>query len=300
MKVLLSGSRGLVGSALYEKLVRNNVEVVRLSRSQSANKSSSDIVWDDASGSVEAVLLEGFDAVIHLAGESIASGRWTATKKERIRNSRVGPTRRLSEILSNLKTPPKLFLSASAIGFYGHRGDEALKETSPVGQGYLPEVCQEWETSARGVNNKGIRTAQLRIGIVLSPKGGALVQMLTPFKMGVGGKLGSGQQYMSWIALEDLVEIILFVLKDNSLEGPINTVSPFPVTNSEFTRALGQVLHRPTLFPVPSIMARLAFGEMADALLLASTRVLPEKLLKSGFEFRYPQLASALRFELQK
>jgi uncharacterized protein (TIGR01777 family) len=290
----------LVGSALYEKLVRNNVEVVRLSRSQSANKSSSDIVWDDASGSVEAVLLEGFDAVIHLAGESIASGRWTATKKERIRNSRVGPTRRLSEILSNLKTPPKLFLSASAIGFYGHRGDEALKETSPVGQGYLPEVCQEWETSARGVNNKGIRTAQLRIGIVLSPKGGALVQMLTPFKMGVGGKLGSGQQYMSWIALEDLVEIILFVLKDNSLEGPINTVSPFPVTNSEFTRALGQVLHRPTLFPVPSIMARLAFGEMADALLLASTRVLPEKLLKSGFEFRYPQLASALRFELQK
>jgi uncharacterized protein (TIGR01777 family) len=249
---------------------------------------------------VDTAGLEGLDAAVHLAGENLATGRWTAEKKARIRESRVNGTRFLCEALVRLAQPPKALMCASAIGYYGDRGEAILREDSPAGSGFLAEVCRAWEGAAAAAVQQGIRVVHLRIGVVLSPAGGALAKMLTPFKMGLGGKIGSGQQYMSWIALDDLLGIIHHALTSDTLQGPVNAVAPQPVTNVEFTTTLGRVLARPTLLPMPAFAARLAFGEMAQELLLASTRVVPASLLASGYGFRYPELEGALRHLLGK
>jgi uncharacterized protein (TIGR01777 family) len=239
------------------------------------------------------------DAVVHLAGENIAAGRWTERQKARIRDSRVKGTRLLCDLLARYSPPPKALVCASAVGYYGDRGDEILKEESAPGSDFLFDVCREWEAATQTAVERGIRVVNLRIGVVLSPLGGALAKMLTPFKLGAGGVIGSGRQYMSWIALDDVVRAFHFALTNQSLLGPVNAVAPNPVTNRDFTRTLGRVLSRPTVFPMPAFAARLAFGEMADALLLASTRVEPARLLAGSFIFRYPDLEGALRHLLR-
>lgn len=293
MKVLISGATGLVGFALYESLRRQGHEIVRLVRSV-GDASGSDIVWDPLTGQAEISRFEGFDGVVHLAGDNIASGRWNEKKKIRIRESRVRGTINLTKILSKLERPPKVFVTASAIGYYGNRGEEILDEQSSVGKGFLSEVCQEWEAASAPAAQKGIRTVNLRIGVILSPLGGALKTMLLPFKLGMGGILGSGEQYMSWVALDDVIGIIEKVMAEPTISGPLNAVAPGAVTNKDFTAVLGDVLVRPTLFPMPAFAARLAFGEMADALLLSSTRVTPKKLLASGYKFRFSELKGYL------
>jgi uncharacterized protein (TIGR01777 family) len=297
MKVLITGSSGLIGSALVPFLTSEGNSITRLLRSPASSKGSggSEIVWNPGGPSAASSKLEGFDAVIHLAGENIAEGRWTEAKKARIRESRTKPTRALSEALAKLSNPPRTLVSASAVGFYGHRGDEILREGSAPGSGYLPEVCLGWEGATASAVQKGIRVVHLRFGVVLATTGGALAKMLPPFRMGVGGKVGDGKQYMSWIALDDVMGAIHHVLITDRLIGPVNAVAPNPVTNSEFTKTLGRVLSRPTLFPVPAAAARIAFGEMADAVLLASARVIPARLVETGYQFRYPELEGALR-----
>lgn len=297
MKVAVTGATGLVGSALVPVLATAGHEVVRLVRAMPT--AGGDIHWDPAAGRLDAASLEGLDAVVHLAGERI-TGRWTAAKKARIRSSRVQGTRLLAETLARLTRPPKALVCASAVGYYGERGTEVVREESPPGAGFLAEVCREWEAAARPAAEKGIRVVHLRIGVVLSAAGGALALMLTPFKLGLGGRVGSGRQYMSWIAIDDLAGIIPHALTNESLRGPVNAVAPQPVTNLEFTKTLGRVLGRPTIFPMPAFAARLAFGEMADELLLASTRVEPARLIASGYKFRAPELEAALRRLLGK
>jgi hypothetical protein len=238
--------------------------------------------------------------VVHLAGENIASGRWNAVRKARIRESRVRGTQLLCEALSHAAKPPGVLVSASAIGIYGDRGDELLTEASPPGRGFLPEVCAAWEAATEPARARGIRVVNLRIGVVLSRNGGALASMLTPFKLGLGGVIGSGRQYMSVISLDDLVAAILQVIKDPGYKGPVNAVCPDPVTNRQFTKALGGALGRPTLFPMPAFAARALFGEMADALLLASGRVLPERLLAGGFQFQQADVDAALAKALSR
>jgi uncharacterized protein (TIGR01777 family) len=238
--------------------------------------------------------MEGFDAVVHLAGENIAAGRWTGAKKDRILKSRVFGTRLLAKALTALRQPPRVFICASAIGYYGDRGEQVLTETSAAGQGFLSHVCQAWESEAQRAATTGIRVATLRIGIVLSAKGGALSKMLLPFRMGVGGRLGSGRQYISWITLSDLCRVVDHVLMTDTLSGPVNAVSPQPVTNRDFTAALASAVARPALLPIPRLAVRLALGQMADALLLASTRVVPEKLWASGFHFEDSDIRHAL------
>ncbi len=223
---------------------------------------------------------------------------WTPAVKARIRDSRVNGTRLLCEALARLSNPPRVLVCASAIGYYGDRGDEVLDEASSPGSGFLPEVCQEWEAATEPARAAGIRVVNLRFGVILSPSGGALAKMLTPFKLGAGGRIGDGRQWMSWIALDDVIDAIAYALNTESLAGPANCVAPQPVTNLEFTKTLGRVLHRPTIFPMPAVAARIAFGEMADALLLASARVLPKELSAAGYPFRYPQLEGALRHML--
>ncbi|OGR93544.1 MAG: TIGR01777 family protein [Elusimicrobia bacterium RIFCSPLOWO2_01_FULL_59_12] len=295
MKILMSGSTGLVGSALVPYLANKSHSVTRLVR-----KGQSGISWNPDAGSIDTAALEGFDAVIHLAGESIASGRWTAAKKQRIRDSRVRGTHQLAEVLTALKLPPRTLLCASAIGFYGDRGEEILREENPAGTGFLAEVCRAWEAAAATAALKGIRVVYLRFGVILSPAGGALAKMLVPFKLGVGGKIGPGNQYMSWIAIDDVLGAVLHALSNPVLKGPVNVVAPDPVTNLAFTKTLGRVLWRPTIVPLPAFAARLAFGEMADELLLASQRVEPRMLHKSGYAFRYPELEGALRHLLNR
>jgi uncharacterized protein (TIGR01777 family) len=238
--------------------------------------------------------LEGFDAVVHLAGESIAEGRWTEAKRGRIRDSRVQGTRVLADTLARLIHPPKVFLCASAVGFYGSRGDEELDEESPAGSGFLSDVCREWESACRPAVEAGIRVVNLRLGMVLSTRGGALAKMLPIFRLGLGGRLASGRQYVSWITLDDVVEAIQFVMATDSLEGPVNAVAPGAVTNREFTRVLGRVLRRPAILPAPAFALRCVLGQMAQELLLASTRALPRRLLEAGFAFRDPDLEGAL------
>ena len=292
MKVLITGSNGLVGSHLISFLTSQGHQVTTMTRKiTSANQ----ILWDPETGQVDKGRLEGFDAVVHLAGENIASGRWSREKKASIRTSRVQGTKLLSETLASLATPPKVLISASAIGYYGDRGDKILTEESAAGEGFLADVCREWESATDSARERGIRVAELRIGVVLSPKGGALTKMLPPFRMGAGGRLGTGKQFMSWIALDDLVGVIEHILVNEELSGPINAVAPNPVTNSEFTSALGASLHRPTIFPVPGLAINLLLGEMANDLLLASTRVQPTKLLASGYVFRYAHVAPLLK-----
>ena len=271
--------------------------MTRLVRSEPAAGDRA-IRWDPDQGKLDLAGLEAIDVVVHLAGENIASGRWTAEKKARIRDSRVKGTRLLSETLSRLTQPPRVLVAASAIGFYGDRGDELLTEVSPRGSGFLAEVCQEWEQATQPASQRGIRVVNLRFGVILSPAGGALAKMLTPFRMGVGGKIGSGRQYMSWIALDDATGAVQHALANGSLHGPVNGVAPRPVTNLEFTKTLGRVLVRPTILPMPVFAARLAFGEMANELLLASARVEPSALVKGGYVFGHPDLEGALRFLL--
>jgi len=298
MKILVSGSHGLVGSALMDSLKGDGHELFALVRR--APRSDAEVEWRPERGSLALARLEGMERVIHLAGESIASGRWTEKKKQRIRDSRVKGTTLLSEALANLSHPPRAFLCASAIGFYGDRGDEILTEESAPGNDFLAEVCVEWEQATAPAAEKGIRVVNLRFGIILSADGGALAKMLPPFRMGAGGRVGSGKQYMSWIALDDVVAAIKFALANDVFHGPVNVVAPNPVTNAEFTKALGKALSRPTLFPVPEFAARLAFGEMADALLLSSQRVKPRRLEDAGYPFQYSDLERALRHVLNQ
>ncbi len=298
MNVLVTGSSGLVGSALIPHLESSGHRVLRLVRA--SPKGDLERRWDPETGELAAAELEGIQAVVHLAGENIASGRWNEAKKNRIRGSREDGTRLLAQGLADLQTPPGVLISASAIGYYGNRGDEVLNEESPPGADFLAETCIAWESAARPAADAGVRTVYLRIGIVLSADGGALAKMLFPFKMGVGGVIGSGDQYMSWVSLSDLAGIIAHALKTETLEGPVNAVSPAPATNREFTKTLGGVLFRPTLFPMPGFAARLAFGEMADALLLSSTRVDPARLQESGYDFQHPGLEGALRHVLEQ
>ena len=292
MKILLTGSHGLVGNALTTSLTRDGHDIVSLVRRQAAN--DSEIEWHPDRGEINDRQLEGLDAVVHLAGESIASGRWTDEKKRKIRESRVKGTALLSESLTRLSRPPSAFICASAIGYYGDRGDELLTEASAPGNDFLAEVCVAWEKATGAAEAKGVRTIRTRFGIILDEEGGALQRMLTPFKMGVGGKVGDGKQWMSWIALEDVVSGLKFLIDHADMNGPVNFTAPQPVTNSDFTQALGNSLSRPTVFSMPAFAARLAFGEMADALLLSSAKVEPRRLREAGFDFKYTDLKSAL------
>ncbi|MGE5188876.1 MAG: TIGR01777 family oxidoreductase [Gemmatimonadota bacterium] len=294
MKVLVTGASGFVGSALLPFLTGEGHFAVRLVRSARA-PGRSEVSWDPQRGAIDLDALEGIDAAIHLAGESIAAVPWTAEGKRRIRESRVGGTRLLCESFARLDRPPKTLVCASAVGYYGDRGHEMLREDSPPGTGFLAQVCKEWEAASEPAERKGIRVVRLRIGMVLSPTGGALARMLGLFRAGLGGRVGSGDQYMSWIALDDLVGVVDHAIRTPSLEGPVNAVSPRPVTNREFAKILGRVLGRPAVLPAPAFAVRLILGEMADDLLLASARVVPERLLLSGYAFRHPELEGALR-----
>jgi uncharacterized protein len=291
MKILVSGSTGLIGSALIPSLEAEGHTVKRLVQKEPA--SENEIFWNPAT-KTDSSKLDGFDGIVHLAGEPII-GRWNQEKKAKIRSSRIEGTKSLVEGLASVSNPPKVFVCASAIGYYGDRGNELLKEDSAPGTGFLPEVCREWESAAADAARKGSRVVNTRFGIVLSDKGGAVKQMLTPFKLGLGGKVGSGHQYYSWIAIDDVTAAINFILLNEALVGPVNFVSPNPVSNEEFTRILAKVLCRPALFPMPAFAAKKVFGEMADALLLASAKVEPSKLLESHYPFRYPELEGALR-----
>jgi len=298
MNILVTGSSGLIGSSLVPFLTAGGHRVTRLVRSQ-PKPGEMAIRWDPDAGALDAKSLEGVEAVVHLAGESIAE-RWTAEKKRRILDSRVKGTRLLSDTLARLETPPKVLVCASAIGYYGDRGEEMLTEDSAAGSGFLAEVCRDWEGAAEPARIKGIRVVHLRFGMVLSPAGGALAKMLPPFRLGLGGPLGHGRQYVSWIAIDDAVGAIQHAINVEALQGPVNAVAPSAVTNQQFTKTLGKVLGRPTLLPMPAFAARLMFGEMADELLLASARVHPTKLLSTGYVFRYPDLEAALRHLLGK
>ncbi len=297
MKILVTGASGLVGSALVPLLESKGHEVLRLVRNAPAG--GREVRWDPSKGTIDAAALEGVEAAVHLAGENLAEGRWTDEKKRRIRESRVKGTRLISETLAGLARKPEVLVSASAVGFYGSRGDEVLTERSSAGDDFLAQVCREWEEATAAAEGAGLRVVHLRFGVILSGEGGALKKMLTPFKLGVGGKLGSGEQYISWVTLDDAVGAIEHALSDKSLSGPVNAVAPRPVTNKEFTKALGSALSRPTFFSVPAFAARLAFGEMADATLLSSQRAEPARLTESGFVFKYPEIEGALRHVLK-
>ena len=293
LRIAMTGSTGLLGSALTSFLRSGNHQVIRL-RHQPDSKGDG-VPRDPHTGTWPAEAFEGVDAVIHLAGENIASGRWTATRKNRIRESRVAVTRQLSSALASLPSPPTTLITASAIGWYGDRDAEVVDERSPAGQGFLPEVCQDWEHATTPASASGIRVAHLRLGVVLTPAGGALKQMLRPFQAGLGGPLGSGHQYMSWIALDDVLVSVSHVLAHPDIHGPVNVVAPSPVTNKEFADTLGRVLRRPALLGVPAVAMRLLLGEMADTLLLTGAHVQPTVLTASKFDFTYPHLESALR-----
>ena len=298
MRIAMTGSTGLVGTAAVDVLSRAGHEVVRLVRRAPAPGEKA-VRWDPVRREIDAAALEGHDAVLHLAGENVGSGRWTAARKAGIRDSRVNGTRHLCDALAGLARPPKALVCASAVGYYGDRGEETLTEGSPPGAGFLAGVCREWEAASAPAARKGIRVVALRIGMVLSPKGGALPRMLPLFRAGLGGVIGSGRQYVSWVALDDLPHIVLHALERDDLSGPVNAVAPRPVTNREFTEALGKALSRPTPLPVPAFALRLAVGrEMADALLLASARAVPRRLEESGYRFRFPELGGALRHML--
>jgi uncharacterized protein (TIGR01777 family) len=292
MKILIGGSHGLVGTALIKSLEAEGHEIFRLVRH--APTSKTEVEWSPDRYSIALARIEGFDAVVNLAGESIAEGRWTDEKKRRIRESRVKGTKLLGDALANLTVPPKTFVCASAIGYYGNRGDELLTETSAPGDDFLAKVCADWEEATALATEKGIRVVNARFGVILDTNGGALKKMLPPFRMGVGGRIGSGKQWMSWIALDDVIGGIKFALANESVKGPVNFVSPNPVTNAEFTKTLGKVLSRPTIFPIPAFAIKLMFGEMGEALLLGGQRVAPARLAGGGFEFSYPQLEAAL------
>lgn len=303
-KILFSGASGMIGTALVRTAAHNWIQPVQLVRSKPAGLS--EIQWNpqaqDPVAASDLVTLEGVTAAIHLSGANLSAHRWTPAYKREIVDSRLGTTRALVDVLKSLKYPPAVFLCASATGIYGDRGDEILNEESKPGHGFLPETCLAWEAEAARASAAGIRVVHLRFGVVLDSDGGAggaLKQMLPIFRLGLGGKLGSGRQWMSWIALSDMVRAIFHLRDTPSVAGPVNLVAPNPVTNAEFTRALGRAVHRPAIIPAPAFALRLAFGEMADEALLASTRAIPEKLRSSGFTFELPDIGSALKAVVQ-
>lgn len=296
MKVLITGATGLIGRALCHSLSRESHTVVALSRSPETTRGLAVAElhkWDPRSGQFPARALVGVDAVIHLAGEPIVARRWSEEQKKRIRDSRVLTTRRLVDALRPLDSKPAVFVCGSAVGFYGDRGDEQLVETAPVGKGFLSEVCQEWEKEAARASELGMRVVEVRTGVVLSADGGALPKMLAPFKLGLGGRLGSGKQWFPWIHIQDIVGIFYHAMLTSSLEGPVNGVAPEAATNAEFTRQLARVLHRPAFLPVPELALRVLMGEMAEAL-FASQRVVPKAAIASKYEFHYQSLTPAL------
>lgn len=295
--VAISGSSGLIGSAIAHRVQRTGGEVRRLVRR--AARAPGEISWDPTRGVIDADALEGVDALINLAGENLAQ-RWTDDVKRRIRDSRVESTKLLSRTVATLAGKPRVFLSGSAIGIYGSRGDEILDESSTLGDDFLASVCKDWEAAAEPATDAGIRLVHLRTGIVLSRDGGALPKMLLPFKLGVGGKFGSGRQWMSWIALSDYVDAIAFLLTNGGIHGPVNMVAINPVTNDEFAHTIARVIGRPAMFSVPGFAMKLVLGEMAEDTVLASQRVAPRRLVDAGFTFTYPTLESALRFEIGK
>ncbi|HEX8072558.1 MAG TPA: TIGR01777 family oxidoreductase [Pyrinomonadaceae bacterium] len=298
MKIIVTGASGLIGSALVPALVAAGHQVTALVRRATRDQTRpgvTEVEWQPDAGQLDAAQLAGTEAAVHLAGEPIAEGRWTDEKKRRIRASRVESTRLLAETLARLEPRPRALVSASAIGYYGDRGAEVLTEASAPGNDFLAEVCQAWEAAAEPARAAGIRVMHPRIGFVLSGRGGGLPRMLVPFKLGVGGRVASGRQYMSWVALADVVGVVERALTDERLAGPVNTVAPQPLTNAEFTKTLGRVLGRPTIFPIPAFGLRLALGELAEALMLSSARVEPARLRAAGYEFEYPQLEAALR-----
>jgi uncharacterized protein (TIGR01777 family) len=297
MQVLVTGSTGLVGSALVPFLRTEGHQVIRLVRA-TPRPGEAEVYWDPTTKQVATPGLEGVEAVVHLAGENIAAGRWSPEKKARIRNSRVQGTRVLCEALAQLVRPPRVLVSASAIGYYGDCGERLLQEESRPGTDFLAEVCRAWEAATAPAEQAGIRVVRMRFGIILSSTGGALAHMLTPFKMGLGGVIGTGRQFMSWITLDDVARSIHHALITEALQGPVNAVAPHPVRNHEFTKTLGRVLGRPTVFPLPAFVARALFGEMADALLLASIRVDPARLGATGYRCHYAELEGALRHVL--
>jgi len=291
MRVLVSGASGLVGRAVVARLEERGDTAARLVRREGI----SGVFWNPKSGRLDSAAAEGADAVVHLAGENVASGRWTAERRAEIRDSRVVGTRFLAEGLAAWARTASVTGTATAIGFYGDCGDTVQTEAGASGRGFLAEVCRDWEAAGEPAVRKGIRVVQLRIGPVLSPQGGALRQMLPIFKLGLGGRIGDGRQWMSWITLGDLVRVVEHVLADGELRGAVNAVAPQPVRNSEFTSTLARVLGRPALLPVPAFVLRAMFGEMADEMLLSSTRVVPERLRERGFHFEDPELEPALR-----
>ena len=292
MKIAIAGSSGLVGSALIPILQSDGNQITRLVRS---SPKPGEIEWHPNQDEVNPQRLEGFETIINLAGENIAGGRWTDEQKRKIRVSRINGTHLLSESIAKMTSKPGAFICASATGIYGDRDDETLDEQSETGGGFLAGVCREWEQATEPASKAGVRVVNLRMGPILAREGGMLSKLLTPFKMGMGGKVGSGKQYISWVALDDAVNAIKLAIDDKSIQGPINIVSPNPVTNEEFTKTLGHVLNRPTALAMPAFAARLAFGEMADEMLLASQKVMPNRLNQAGFQFRYPTLESAMR-----
>jgi uncharacterized protein len=303
MKILVTGSSGLVGTALGIALARAGNTVCRLVRPQSAAgewaKEGFAVAWNPATGELGGAGV-GADAVVNLAGASIADGRWTAQRKELLRTSRIDTTRALVGALAKMNARPSVLVSASAIGYYGNRGDETLTEESKAGTDFLAGLAQEWEAEALKAEALGIRVVLARFGIILAREGGALPKMMLPFKFGAGGKLGSGQQWMSWVTLEDVVGILRFAIENASIRGAVNVVSPQPLQNAEFTYVLAKAMHRPAFFPAPSFTLRLALGEMADALLLSSQRVAPHAIEKLGYRFLHADLASALASVLAK
>ena len=297
MKVLITGSSGLVGSALTDFFVANGDEVIRLlSRSAPADSP----VWDPENGEINLAGVRDISAVVHLASDNLGEGRWNDRKKNSILNSRVKGTQLLSEFFAATEHKPNVIVSASAVGYYGNRGEKRVDEASEPGKGFLADVCRQWEEATASAVDVGIRVANLRLGLILSAEGGTLKKMLLPFRIGLGGVIGSGKQYMSWVSIDDVIGTIQHIIANAAVRGPVNLVSPNPVSNREFTKTLGQVLNRPTIFPMPAFAARIAFGEMADELLLSSTRVIPKKLMDSGYEFRHPELGGAFEHLLNR
>jgi uncharacterized protein (TIGR01777 family) len=296
MKILASGSSGLLGHSLIPFLTTGGHAVTRLVRRDTGGPAA--VRWDPVLGTIDREGLAGHDAVVHLAGENIAAGRWSERQKKAIRESRTQGTRVLAQALAQLAVPPKTLVCASATGIYGDRGEEVLDESSAPGRGFLADVCREWEAACQPARDRGIRVVNLRFGVVLSPAGGALAKMLTPFRLGLGGTIGSGRQFWSWIAIDDAVGAVHQALCMERLSGPVNAVASHAVTNREFTKTLGHVLHRPTVLPMPAFAARLALGEMADELLLASQRVVPRRLEETAYAFRFPRLEGAMRHVL--
>lgn len=292
MKILVAGSSGLIGAALVQRLVDDGNDVLRLVRREASG--ADEAQWDPVAGSIDAATLEGVEAVVHLGGASIAGKRWNAAYKREIRDSRINSTRLLSETIARLQPKPAAFLCASALGYYADRADEILTENSPKGEGFLADVTAEWESATVPASEAGIRVCNMRIGVVLSKTGELPRSMLTPFKLGLGGKLGNGRQYMSWVHLDDVVGAFIHALNTSSLSGPVNIAAPNPVTNAEFTRALAKALSRPAIFTVPGFALRIAMGEMAQ-FALGSARLYPLRIIESGFKFRWDDVESALR-----